>query len=96
MQERDLAKSANEQRRGPPPQQLKGGATTPTMKGETNPLGRNAQPNPLRGLEKEADEEEVRKRAYDLFEKRGRQPGREQDDWYQAEQELKKRGKTAK
>jgi HSP20 family molecular chaperone IbpA len=30
----------------------------------------------------------VRRRAYELFEKRGRTPGRELDDWLQAEKEL--------
>jgi len=30
----------------------------------------------------------VRKRAYELFEKRGRQPDHELDDWLQAEEEI--------
>jgi len=32
----------------------------------------------------------IRARAYQLFEDRGRQPGRELDDWLQAERETKK------
>lgn len=32
----------------------------------------------------------IRKRAYQLFEERGRQPGHELDDWLQAEHEIKK------
>jgi hypothetical protein len=32
----------------------------------------------------------IRARAYQLFEGRGRQPGRELDDWLQAERETKK------
>jgi hypothetical protein len=30
----------------------------------------------------------IRKRAYELFEARGRQPGHELDDWLQAEREI--------
>ena len=33
----------------------------------------------------------IRKRAYQLFESRGRQPGHELDDWLQAEREIKPR-----
>ncbi|HTG42978.1 MAG TPA: DUF2934 domain-containing protein [Verrucomicrobiae bacterium] len=33
----------------------------------------------------------IRRRAYHLFEMRGRQPGRELDDWLQAEHEIKSR-----
>jgi hypothetical protein len=31
----------------------------------------------------------IRKRAYELFEARGSQPGHELDDWFQAEREIK-------
>ncbi len=37
--------------------------------------------------------EEVRRRAYELWEKRGREHGKHEDDWYKAEREL--RGKSA-
>lgn len=33
----------------------------------------------------------IRKYAYQLFEARGRQPGRELEDWLQAEQDIKRR-----
>ena len=33
--------------------------------------------------------EEIARRAYERYEKRGRQPGRDQDDWLHAERELK-------
>ena len=33
-------------------------------------------------------EEEVRKRAYELFEMRGREQGHELDDWLRAEREI--------
>ncbi len=33
----------------------------------------------------------IARRAYELFEERGREPGRDQDDWLQAERELRER-----
>jgi hypothetical protein len=36
-----------------------------------------------------AREEEIRRRAYEIYLERGGQPGRELDDWLQAERELK-------
>jgi hypothetical protein len=33
-------------------------------------------------------EEEIRKRAYELFEARGKEEGRELEDWLRAEQEI--------
>ncbi len=36
-------------------------------------------------------EAEIRERAYQIFLNRGAQPGRELDDWLQAERELKER-----
>ena len=41
------------------------------------------------GLSFEAWPELIRLRAYQLFESRGRQPGRELDDWLAAERELR-------
>ncbi len=38
-------------------------------------------------------DEQVRRRAYELWEQRGRQHGRDADDWYRAESEV--RGKSA-
>jgi hypothetical protein len=35
------------------------------------------------------DPEVIARRAYDLFQERGRQPGRELEDWLRAERELK-------
>ena len=35
-----------------------------------------------------APEEEVRRRAYELYEQRGRMPGCECEDWLRAEQEI--------
>jgi Protein of unknown function (DUF2934) len=33
-------------------------------------------------------EEEIRRRAYEIYLERGEQPGRELNDWFQAEREL--------
>jgi hypothetical protein len=38
-----------------------------------------------------AREEEIRRRAYELYLEGGEQPGRELDDWLQAERELEHR-----
>ena len=35
-------------------------------------------------------DEEIRRRAYQIYLERGEQPGRELDDWLQAERELKR------
>jgi hypothetical protein len=35
-------------------------------------------------------EDEIRRRAYEIYLERGEQPGRELDDWLQAERELKR------
>jgi hypothetical protein len=35
-------------------------------------------------------EEEIRRRAYEIYLERGEQQGRELDDWFQAERELKR------
>ena len=35
-------------------------------------------------------DEEIRRRAYEIYLERGEQPGRELDDWLQAERELKR------
>lgn len=35
--------------------------------------------------------EKIRERAYELYEARGREPGRDEQDWFRAEQEIVKR-----
>jgi hypothetical protein len=37
-------------------------------------------------------EDEIRKRAYERYRERGGGPGRDFDDWIEAERELRKRG----
>jgi hypothetical protein len=41
-----------------------------------------------RNFTPETLEEEIRRRAYELYEQRGCTPGRESDDWLLAEQEV--------
>ena len=41
-------------------------------------------------------EEEIRKRAYELFEARGREEGHELEDWLRAEQEITDHGNRDK
>ena len=40
-------------------------------------------------LEPQTEQDEIQKRAHDLYEQRGRQPGRALDDWVTAEREIK-------
>ena len=42
-------------------------------------------------VRKSARDEEIRRRAYEIYRERGGQPGRDLDDWLQAGRELKRR-----
>jgi len=44
----------------------------------------------------EPTQDEVRKRAFEIYVRRGRQPGREKDDWAQAERELREERQGAR
>ena len=55
-------------------------ATSTTTAGTQEALARNS-----------AREEEIKLRAYEIYLERGEQPGRELDDWLQAERELEGR-----
>lgn len=53
----------------------------------------NKMPNAFRGsVNAEPSIEEIRERAFEIYVERGQQPGREVEDWVQAEQELRQRG----
>jgi Protein of unknown function (DUF2934) len=43
-----------------------------------------------------SNEEWIRRRAYELYVTRGRQPGKEIEDWLRAEQELKQEENAAR
>ncbi len=45
------------------------------------------------GSNKNLNPETIRQRAYEIWEQRGRQHGKDADDWYRAESEI--RGKSA-
>ena len=46
-----------------------------------------ATPNPVDRLARAAYHDEIARRAYQLFEERGGEPGREWEDWFRAERE---------
>jgi hypothetical protein len=52
----------------------------------TVPGATNASPNPIKPTH-----EEIARRAYELYEERGSQHGRDWEDWFQAERELRQR-----
>jgi hypothetical protein len=41
-------------------------------------------------------EDEIRRRAYEIYQSRGGEPGREQEDWAQAERELRQKRKATR
>ena len=43
-------------------------------------------------VESSSRDETIRRRAYEIYLERGEQPGRELDDWLQAERELERSG----
>ena len=49
----------------------------------------DSRPRRVAILEPPSVEEEIRQRAYELFEARGGQQGHELEDWLRAEQEIK-------
>ena len=48
---------------------------------------------PSNGGQRGVPDDQVRRRAYELWEQRGRQHGKDADDWFRAESEV--RGKSA-
>lgn len=49
---------------------------------------RSTSPDKLTALDLEG---QIRQRAYEIYEERGRTPGREAEDWFQAEREVRAR-----
>jgi hypothetical protein len=64
-------------------------ASKPKGKGSTE-----SQPTSVKAVPEEAStrnsarDEEIRRRAYEIYLERGEEPGRELEDWLQAEREL--------
>jgi DUF2934 family protein len=57
------------------------------------PGGRQEDINDVnaRTPDSEQDRERIARRAYERFEERGREPGHDQEDWFQAERETNER-----
>ena len=55
-------------------------ATVPTATGDI--------PNPVERLARDPTHDEIARRAYQLFEEHGGEPGREWEDWFRAERAL--------
>ena len=53
---------------------------------ESNEVSTQAEEAPITSAER--DEDSIRRRAYEICLERGSEPGRELDDWLQAEREL--------
>lgn len=58
---------------------------TTKLKSENNPI---ASPVNGNGFSRTSLEEQIRMRAYELYEQRGRTPGFEEQDWLTAEREV--------
>ncbi len=59
-------------------------------------LHETAKRSPVNRVEPAETEESIRRRAYELYEQRGRGDGLELDDWVHAEAELQSSRKSAK
>ena len=46
-----------------------------------------SEPNPAQRPARAPNHDEIARRAYELFEERGREPGHEWEDWFRAERE---------
>jgi len=53
----------------------------------TEPTETESIPNPVDRLARAPNYDQLARRAYQLFEERGREPGREWEDWFRAERE---------
>ena len=52
------------------------------------PTNKQTQGQPANTQPEESQEERVRRRAYELYEKRGKTDGQHEDDWHTAEKEI--------
>ena len=50
-----------------------------------------SSPNPVDRFARAPSHDEIARRAYQLFEERGREPGREWEDWFRAERDARER-----
>ncbi len=71
-----------------------GGRTTTAKKTTSITEGASKRPVPMPLVAAKADgdlEDQIRRRAYELYEQEGRQDGRDQEYWLRAEAEIRKR-----
>lgn len=55
----------------------------------TVPAATSDSPNPVERLAREPTHDEIARRAYELYEQRGGEQGRDREDWFHAERELR-------
>ena len=60
----------------------------PKRNGNTQLQATSTQAEAEVSVKNSACDEEIRRRAYEIYVERGQQPGRELDDWLQAQREL--------
>ncbi len=66
-------------------------SSKPKRNGGTEPQTTSIQAEtPGASVGNSARDEEIKRRAYEIYLERGEQPGRELDDWLQAERELER------
>jgi len=66
-------------------------SSKPKRNGSTEPQATSAQLETAEvSVGNSANDEEIRRRAYEIYLERGQQPGRDLDDWLQAERELQR------
>jgi hypothetical protein len=53
-------------------------------------MAAKSSPGKVAIMPESARTQDIRERAYELYESRGCQPGKEEQDWFRAEQELHK------
>ena len=64
-------------------------SSKPKRNGSTEPQASSTQTETGEvSVRNSARDEEIRRRAYEIYLERGEQPGRDLDDWLQAEREL--------
>jgi hypothetical protein len=64
-------------------------SSKPKRNGITEPRGTSTQAETKEvSVGNAARDDEIRRRAYEIYLERGEQPGRDLDDWLQAEREL--------
>jgi len=63
-------------------------AKQPEPKTIVDPKGSNGKGVTITSTLSSSSQDRTRKRAYELYESRGREPGQEEQDWFRAEQEI--------